>query len=134
MAFGDHWTDRWLGRPWVEGTYDCVDFVKEVLAEQFGRRLRLPATPASARDWDRTVANLKADHGYRTPFPADGDGVLMMQAGARRQRGYHLGVAVRREGRLLVLHCPRNGSSVLTPAKDLRAAFQLELEGTYRWL
>lgn len=135
MTFGDHWTDRWLGKPWVEDRYDCVDFVTEVLAGEFGRRVDLPQQrPEAKRDWDRTVEALKALYGVRTRAPADGDGALMTAVGGRRSRQYHLGLVVWREGPLCVLHCPRNGSSVLTPVRALGASFQLELEGTYRWI
>ena len=127
-----HWTAKWLGRAWDDGRYDCADFVVEVERVEFARTLRFSVDGRSSRAWDRQLAAERAGHAVRTFSPVDGDGVLMCTAGARRHRGYHLGVyVVAPEPH--VLHCPRGGSSIVHPVRELGLR-GLELEGYYRWL
>ena len=125
-----HWTTNWLGRPWIAGTYQCEDFVAEVLREEFG--LDVPKDlRGGERDWDRQLAAHAERRWRRADTPQDGDGVLMEFAGALARRFYHVGVYA--AGRPpCVLHCPREGTSVLHPVTEL-AAHGLRLEGVYRW-
>ena len=136
-----HWTEAWLGRPWVAGKYDCADFVAEVLRVEFGRALDLPVraesgsgapTGATVRGWDRQIATLKGDFALPTTAPRDGDGVLMVAKGARRLRRYHLGLWAGVGGVAHVLHCQEAAGSILHPIRDLSLR-ALELEGIYRW-
>ncbi len=144
-----HWTEAWLGRPWVAGEHDCADFVVDVLREQFGLALDLPAhvesgsgapTGATVRGWDRQIASLKSEFALRVApeargslaAPQDGDGVLMVARGARRLRRYHLGIWTAVGGVAHVLHCQEAAGSILHPIRDLSLR-ALELEGVYRW-
>ena len=67
------WTERWLGKAWVEGRYDCGDFVEEVLRVEFGRDLRLPAHAADPGAWDAQIAANIGAFAARTIAPQDGD-------------------------------------------------------------
>ncbi len=40
-----HWSERYLGRPWVPVAHNCTDFAATVLREQFALHLRLPGQP-----------------------------------------------------------------------------------------
>ena len=128
-----HWAEAWLGRPWIAGEHDCADFVADVLREQFGLTLTMPAHAQTVRGWDRQIAALKGDYAELTASPQDGDGVLMVAQGARRLRRYHLGLWAGIGGVAHVLHCQEVAGSILHPIRDLSLR-ALELEGVYRWL
>lgn len=127
-----HWTAAWLGRAWVEGAHDCVDFFEEVQRVRFGRVVQLPQHAASERAWDRQIARERDRLGVRTDTPQEGDGVLMRGCGGVRRRYWHLGVYVAGP-EPLVLHLPRDGHSILHPVRELEERCGLELEGYYRW-
>lgn len=129
------WPDGWVGIPWIDGEYDCTDFVCEVQARQFGRVLRLPGRARTVRGRDRQIRELARS--FARPLgigegPRDGDGVLMRAAG-RRGLGHHIGLWAGPEEAPRVLHCLRGAGSVLHPLRDLSRR-GLETAGTYRWL
>ena len=126
-----HWTRKWLGRPWIAGSYQCEDFVAEVLREEFGLDVPKGLRGADERGWDRQLARHAMRCWSPADAPVDGDAVLMVSTAAAGRRFYHAGVHV--AGRPpAVLHCPRGGTSVCQPVTEL-AAHGLRLEGTYRW-
>ena len=136
-----HWAEAYVGRPYVEGRHDCVDFVVAVLRERFGRTLALPAHAATLKARDAQIAALKGVYAVRvTPeargapaVPRDGDGVLMAAAARRHSVGHHIGIWCAVAGEPYVLHCLKGVGSILHPLRDLdRRA--LVLEGVYRWL
>ncbi len=160
MTRDTHWAEAYVGRAYVEGRYDCADFVVEVLHERFGRRVALPAHAASCsrapsgdscsrapsgdpcsrapsgatvRGWDAQIAALKDEYAVPTISPREGDGVLMRAAARRRSVGHHIGVWCAVAGEPHVLHCLRGVGSILHPIRELRLR-ALDLEGVYRWL
>ena len=133
MTRDTHWAEAYVGRAYVEGRYDCADFVVEVLRERFVRRVALPAHAASVRGWDAQIAALRGEHAVPTISPREGDGVLMRAAARRRSVGHHIGVWCAVAGEPHVLHCLRGVGSILHPIRELRLR-ALELEGVYRWL
>ena len=146
-----YWAEAYVGRPYVEGRHDCVDFVVAVLRERFGRTLALPAHAATLKARDAQIAALKGVYAVRVTreargvlgvapetlgalaVPRDGDGVLMAAAARRHSVGHHIGIWCAVGGEPYVLHCLKGVGSILHPLRDLdRRA--LVLEGVYRWL
>ena len=136
-----HWAEAYVGRPYVEGAHDCVDFVTAVLRERFGRTLALPVHAATLKARDAQIAGLKGVYAVRVApeapgapaAPREGDGVLMAAAARRRSLGQHIGIWCAVGGEPYVLHCLKGVGSILHPLRDLdRRA--LVLEGVYRWL
>ena len=130
-----HWSARWIGTAYVAGEYECVDLVREVLADRFDLLVDLPRPrrDASARDLERLLRARIAD--YARPLeraPTEGDGVLMRRAGARRI-GCHIGIWCRPDGLPGVLHCLSPIGAVLHELAGLPAC-GLEVEGVYGWL
>lgn len=126
-----HWSERYLGRPWVEGRHECTDLVEIVLAEEFGRRLRFPRA-AGVRERDRLVATRIGE--FAAPLdrpPAEGDGVLLRARG-RRAVGSHIGVWCEPAGVPSVLHCAEALGAVVH-ALDALPGRGLEVAGLYRW-
>lgn len=109
-----HWTERWIGRPWIAGQEECWDFLRRVSAEEFGRTI--PALPVLAAD-PRAVRRAFETGAERaaweeTARPVDGDAVLM----AAGRRPCHVGLFVA-PGR--VLHSVEGAGAILTPLAAL---------------
>lgn len=125
-----HWSQRYVGRPYAAGVYDCAALVEAVQREEFNRALSLPAErPAGWRSLSALIELQKANFAAPTTSPVDGDGVLMVG------RGYlnHLGVYCVIGGRPWVLHnMKRAGAVVLHRARELER-YGLRIEGYYRW-
>ena len=117
-----HWSDAWLGRPWIAGAFECWDLVYAV------RRARGAARSPEAEGWAvrargagplRRAALLEAAArqgriARRLPAeeaPREGDGLSMRETGAARAG--HAGVLVALDPALPpahVLHCvPETG-------------------------
>lgn len=121
-------TAKWLGRRWVENEYECADFARELLAEEFGRTAPWNAKAATLRAKDRQIEEVAEAHaGRRVPAPQDGDVVLMRDARGRRLAGWHVGVWWHGA----CLHMPADGLSVYQPLHRLQEA-GWQVEGYYR--
>ena len=130
-----HWSDRYIGKPYVRGVYDCAHLVVEVMLEQFEREISLPPHAAGVRDRDAQITVLTAQ--LCRPLAAgetacDGDVALMRAAGRRVSLGHHVGLLVVLAGETLVLHCVAGIGVIRHPLRDLGPRC-LELTGVYRW-
>ena len=136
-----HWSDAYLGRPYVEGVWDCADFVTEALRDVFRREVALPrpdraGAGAAPRARDRAVETLRA--AFAAPLapgarPREGDGVLMRAAGRRRAVGRHIGLWARIGGAACVVHCMAGAGVVRHELASLPGR-GLECTGIWRWL
>lgn len=134
-----HWTGGYVGRRYVEGTFDCGELARLVQREVFGREIRLPA----ARDYDFAggplekfrlmagqIERCKDDVARRVDVPQEGDGVLLVTRGYRQHIGVHCAIA----GERWVLHASDGtGQVVLQRERDLPMRGGT-VEGYYRWI
>ena len=127
-----HWAERYVGRAYREGEYDCVHLVVDVLAEQFGRRITTPAHARGIRARDAQIAHYREHVVSSVDAPAEGDVVLMRELGRRRSMGHHIGVWCDAGG-AAVLHCSVSLGTCLHPLRRLHQ-YGLEVTGIYRWL
>ena len=142
-----HWSERWIGRDWRPGVYECSDFVAEVLAAEFGLAVDLPRASAaggaagagSIRARDRLTARLAPS--LARPLgpgeaPREGDGVLMRARGRRGARGavagHHIGLWCAPGGEPSALHCAAGLGSCVHALAGLPAR-GLEADGIWRW-
>lgn len=125
-----HWTERYVGRPYVKDDLDCGGWVERILREQFGRAVDLPKERAQGlRPRSRQIDQERARFIAATAEPVDGDCVLMIGRGDL----WHIGLFVRIQGEARVLHAMEGfGQVVLHRVRDL-AALGLTLEGYYQW-
>ena len=133
-----HWSDKYLGRPYLRGEFDCADLVVEVAQAEFGRAVALPRHAEGVRARDRQIERLTGELGRRLDRAdgdviQDGDIVLMKSAGRRLSLGHHIGVVAVLPLAVCVLHCVASVGVVRHPL-DFLAARQLTLTGIYRWL
>ena len=128
---GRHWSARWVGWRYEAGRRECLDFVAEVLREEFEHRLDLPR-PLGVRERDRLAAAALGE--FARPLdrpPREGDGVLMRALG-RRGIGHHVGIWCAPASVPSVLHAQSGLGGVLHPLADLHRA-GLALAGLYAW-
>lgn len=128
-----HWTTRWLARSFP-ADWDCADFVRCVLEEQFGRTVELPsARAAGLRGRDAQVREGAYALADATETPQEGDGVLMRALGRRRAIGHHVGVWCRLDGLPHVLHLLGSLRTPCLSPLDAVDRLGLEATGVYRW-
>lgn len=133
----EHWSDRFVGVPYVEETFDCGELARTVRAEVFGQPIELPRE----RDYagKRGVARVRAmrdqiaahrdDYATPTVTPCDGDGVLLQSRG----RLDHIGLYCLIGGEAWVLHAAAGIDQVVrTRVRQLELS-GYRLEGYYRW-
>ena len=128
-----HWTEAYLGRPWIKDEYDCADLVRDVALDRLGIDVVLP----SERQWRRLrperIAEMGASWAMPAPVPAEHDVVLMRLWGGRGWLGSHIGIAAIVGARPWVLHNIEGAGVVFNPIAAI-ARVHLRLEGYYRWI
>lgn len=132
-----HWSDQYVGRPYIEDEFDCGELARRVQAEAFGRAIDLP-TERGYRGLSG-VAKIKAMHAqislckddYATPTdrPAEGDGVLLVSRG----RVDHIGIYCLIGGEAWVLHAAAGADQVVRTRVRELALYGYAVEGFYRW-
>ena len=128
-----HWSEAYIGRPHVEGRFDCADLVVLVMRERFGQMIELPAHGAGVRAWDAQIQAFKDELATPAAEPREGDAALMRAAGRTRALGHHIGVWCEVAlAEPYVLHCLKGLGTCLHPVRAL-SAHGLVLTGCYRW-
>ena len=127
-----HWSEKYIGQPYVAGSADCAHLLSQVRREQF--HLPVPDAVDIERQASRLgrtgqMQDLIGAYGQRTETPQEGDAVLMICAG----RPSHVGVFCLIQDEPYVLHAMQNAKMVvLHKIRDLGRVF-LKVEGYYRW-
>ena len=127
-----HWSEKYIGRPYVLGDADCARLLADVRKEVFS--LPVPSEVEVDRAQSRLsrvgqMTDLVAEYGIRTDDPQEGDAVLMICAG----RPGHIGAYCLINNQGCVLHAMENaGMVVLHKIRDLNI-FSLKVEGYYKW-
>lgn len=127
-----HWSEQYIGSPYVYNKLDCANLVTRVKKEVFN--FPVPAEMECKRE-DSLTARLRQikhifdEYGERTDDPQEGDAVLMLFAG----RPGHIGVYCLVNKHKCVLHAMESaGMVVLHKISDLERYF-LKVEGYYKW-
>lgn len=122
-----HWSEAFVGLPYVEGEQDCAELVARVQREVFGRAVTVPRARADGPfGKSAQIAQGAADLADRVALPAEGDAVLMQVRGL-----WHVGVwfAV---GEPWVLHALRSAGAVVAHRLRDLPALGIKVEGFYR--
>lgn len=127
-----HWSERYIGEPYIPEDADCARLVARVRAEVF--KLPVPDAVDVKRAASRLgrVAQMRdavSAFGEPTEEPREGDAVLMVCRG----RDSHIGSYCVVDGQPSVLHAMENaGMVVLHRLRELER-IGLRVEGFYRW-
>lgn len=127
--------ETYVGRPYVEGEYDCVDLAACVQREVFGRHIALPSfreRPAPGLAQVREIRRLRDDLAVRIDAAETGCGVLLREPGADTGL-WHIGTVFVASAEIWVLHNSHTmGCACLQRLGDLQR-LGMRLEGFYRW-
>jgi hypothetical protein len=127
-----HWSENYIGEPYVLGDADCARLVARVRREVYN--LPVPSDVEVDRAASRLgrvgqMADLVEMYGQRTDKPEEGDVVLMIC----RSRPSHVGVYCEVDNEACVLHAMENAKMVvLHKLRNLTKVF-LTVEGFYKW-
>lgn len=125
-----HWSDKYIGRPYVAGSYDCAALAAEVAQAEFGRAVRLPQDrPTGHFAQSAEIDALQDDYAVPVTDPQEGDPVLMKCRG----RLSHIGVWCLIDGEPYILHAMRNAGHVVRHRLRDLARVNLDFAGAYQW-
>lgn len=127
-----HWSDSYIGQPYIPGEADCLRLYCRVSSEVFKRTIPNGATverAASALGRVQQMTEGTTVLATRVDKPVEGDAVLMMCRG----RPSHIGAFCVVDGEASVLHAMANaGMTVRHCLRDLPRV-GLTVEGLYQW-
>lgn len=127
-----HWSDTYIGEPYVAGDADCARLIARVRQEVY--KLPVPNDVEVNRAASRLgrmaqMSDLVEMYGQCTDTPEEGDVVLMMC----RARPSHVGVYCIVDNEPCVLHAMENAKMVVRHRlRDLHKVL-LTVEGFYKW-
>lgn len=127
-----HWSEQYIGDPYVLGDADCARLIARVRREVY--ELPVPSDVEVDRAASRLgrvgqMGDLVTMYGQRTDNPKEGDVVLMLC----RSRPSHVGVYCEIDNEPCVLHAMENAGMVVRHRlRDLPKVF-LTVEGFYKW-
>ena len=125
-----HWSDRFVGLPYIPGGGDCAALAARVAGEIFGQRPPLPLSHATGlRDQAAQILEHRDELAERIERPVDGCPALFIGRG----RLCHIGVMCWLAGEWWVLHADQSAGSVLRQRLRDVTRLHWKLEGYYRW-
>jgi hypothetical protein len=126
-----HWTDRYIGKPYIPGVADCMNLAEQVANEVLGIYPNIPAAhETSLRGQAEQLDRLKSDFAVRVDAPIDAQPVLFVARG----RFFHCGVAAIIGGETWVLHNDSAAGMVVCQRLRDMTRWAYKFEGAYKWL
>ena len=127
-----HWSDAYIGRPYVLGESDCANIVCDVHCDVFNQTLPDDIEKDRGASVYARFVQLKdgiEEYADPTDSPVEGDIVLMMCKG----RPTHVGVYCIVDNEAAVLHAMRNANMVVRHRIRDLSRVNLFVEGYYKW-
>lgn len=128
--------ERYVGRFYVEGEFDCASLAVLVQRELFGREIDAPAPGQRARGRLGQARDLR-EHQPRladsVPQPSTGDAALFWGVEDGEHRRWHVGTVFLADGETWVLHCADEARGSVLQRLQHVLDQGLHLEGFYAW-
>jgi len=125
-----HWSDKYVGLPYVPDTGDCAALAETVAREVFGKTIGLPVSHARTyREQAKQILEMRED--YARPLPAPRDGCPALFIG--RGRTCHIGVMCWLANEWWVLHADQSAGFVVRQRLRDVTRIHFQLEGFYAW-
>ncbi|MBC7201944.1 MAG: hypothetical protein H5U29_00275 [Pusillimonas sp.] len=126
-----HWSDRYIGQPYIPESGDCAAFAERVAREVLRINPKLPESHASGlREQAEQISQLKDSYAVRVDAPIDGQPVLFVARG----RFFHIGVAALIGGETWIVHADQSAGAVVCQRLTDMTRWAYKLEGAYRWI
>lgn len=125
-----HWSDRFVGLPYIAETGDCAALAERVAREVFGKVVGLPTSHAATyREQAKQIMELQDSYAVKIDAPKDGCPALFIGRG----RLCHIGVMCWIAGQWYVLHADQSAGYVLRQRLGDVTRLHFQLEGYYAW-
>lgn len=122
-----HWTEAYIGLPYIEQVQDCAELLARVQREVFGRNVHVPSVRADT-PFGRSIQIAHGRDELADPVSQaqEGDAVLMQIMGR-----WHVGVWFNL-GEPWVLHALKNAGQVVAHRLRDLPRYGIRVEGFYR--
>jgi hypothetical protein len=122
-----HWSEAYIGLPYIEVEQDCAALLERVQREVFGRNVTVPRGRADG-PFGKSAQISQGARDLADPVqePVEGDAVLMKVRGL-----WHVGIWFER-GEPWVLHAMRHAGEVVSHRLRELPALGIRVEGFYR--
>jgi hypothetical protein len=122
-----HWSEAYIGLPYIAGDQDCAELLARVQREVFGRAVTVPRVRADG-PFGKSAQISQGARDLADPVlePVEGDAVLMLVRGL-----WHVGVWFE-QGEPWVLHAMRNAGQVVSHRLRELPVLGIRVEGFYR--
>lgn len=125
-----HWSDKYVGEPYIPGEGDCAALAAKVALEVLGIADSLPVPHASGhRNQAKQVYEHKDNLAVRVDAPIEGHPILFNARG----QTCHIGVACWLAGEWWVLHADQGIGFVIRERLRDMTRFRYSTEGFYKW-
>jgi hypothetical protein len=125
-----HWSDKYVGAPYVPETGDCAALAAKVAKVDFGIETDLPTVHASTlRDQSAQILQHRDVMAERVEAPFDGCPALFVGRG----RLCHIGIMCWLAHEWWVLHADKGAGSVIRQRLRDMTRLNFKLEGFYKW-
>ncbi|GAB2913660.1 hypothetical protein [Paralcaligenes ginsengisoli] len=125
-----HWSDGYVGKPYIAETGDCAALAAKVAKEVLGKTIGLPTAHAQGYvDQAKQIQEIKGDYAARIDAPADGEPVLLVGRG----HDCHIGIMCWLANEWWVLHANQSFGAVTRERLRVLTRLHFKIEGFYRW-
>lgn len=125
-----HWSDKYVGLPYVAETGDCAALAEKVARQEFGQSPQLPVSHAvTLRDQSAQILEHRDELAERIEGPVDGCPALFIGRG----RLCHIGVMCWLAHEWWVLHADQSAGAVIRQRLRDVTRIHYRLEGFYQW-
>lgn len=125
-----HWSDKYVGEPYVPEIGDCAALAARVNHDRFKKLPELPNSHAvTLREQAKQIVELKDDLAVKIDEPFDGCPVLLVTRG----RLCHIGVMCWIANDWWVLHADQSAGFVVRQRLREMTRLHYKVEGFYQW-
>jgi hypothetical protein len=125
-----HWSDKYVGQPYVAETGDCAALAAKVAALEFAVFPQIPSSHAvTLREQTAQILEHRDELAERVDLPSDGCPALFIGRG----RLCHIGVMCWIAHEWWVLHADQSSGAVIRQRLRDMTRIHYKLEGYYKW-
>lgn len=125
-----HWSDKYIGLPYILGSFDCAALAAQVSKEVFKYPIGLPGDHSvTLRGQTKQILTHKDDLAYKIEQPIDGCPALFYGRG----RLCHIGVMCWIANDWWILHADQTSGFVIRQRLRDMTRIHYTLEGYYKW-
>lgn len=130
MVKTNHWSDKYVGEPYIAGAGDCAALAQRVALDEFGIDAQVPLSHAvGIRDQAKQIMATKDDIAVKIQAAFDGCPAVFVSRG----RACHVGVMCWIALDWWVLHADQTCGYVVRQRLRDMTRIHYALEGYYKW-